>query len=215
MNSSFHLRCPSVQFIHIPKCAGTSIWHLLAELSGEPEKYQPAHNPLKPKQTGEYIFTIMREPVERIISLYSYAIYRGDFYLFEKAPYLWGSSLYEFSHYLYSTHDPAFFNCMIQFMDGSFPTHDVGTWHQAVARINSNHYDHIGFVDRVDDTISWLAQVWGKSTNQIQHMNRTDKAEKLVSEIKSQPKFHKALELIIDANTQDIMVYQYFRQALG
>jgi hypothetical protein len=206
---------PSVQFIHIPKCAGTSTWKMLADLSGDQVKYHPAHSPIRPRQKDEYIFTILRDPVERLLSVYSYAVHRGDYYLFEKAPYLWGSSLYEFVRYLYSTHDPSFYNCMVQFMDGSFPTNDVGDWREALKRINAKKYDHIGFIDQYDCTLLWLKHLWDRQDYRMPHINKTDKTEKLIANVRSQPHFERAIELIVDANIQDILVYRYLRELTG
>lgn len=207
---------PIVQFVHIPKCAGTSTWNLLANLSGDPSRYQPAHQPLQKRQAGEYLFTIVRDPVDRILSLYTYAIKRGDFYIFKQAPYLWGSTLYEFAYYLYSTKDPTFFNCMIQFMDGSFPDINVGSWTEALERIKAKNYDHIGFVDNYDNTVAWLVRLFGRRPNQKgqSHINRSKNAEIKPNEITKQPRFNKALELIVDSNHQDIMLYNHLKESM-
>lgn len=205
---------PIVQFVHIPKCAGTSTWNLLANLSEDPSRYYPMHQPLQERQAGEIVFTVIRDPVERILSLYTYAIKRGDYYIFKHAPYLWGATLYEFVYYLYSTQDPSFYNCMIQFMDGSFPSPNVGSWTEALARIKEKNYDHIGFVDDYKNTISWLIRLFGRNSRPVgkYRLNRSKHGEISREEIKIQPGFNKAIELIIDSNTQDIMLYKYLKQ---
>lgn len=206
---------PIVQFVHIPKCAGTSTWNLLAKLSGDLSRYQPVHEPLQQRKAGEYVFTVVRDPVERILSLYTYATKRGDFYIFEQAPYLWGSTFYEFIYYLYSTRDPAFFNCMIQFMDGSFPNSNIGSWIEALERIKEKNYDHIGFVDNYNNTASWLLQLFGQKAplSKEFHFNRSKDTELHMNEIRMQPRFGKAIELIIDSNAQDILLYRHLKES--
>ena len=107
----------NIQFVHIPKCAGTSIWNLINSLIEQPEnRIKPHHSPVKAVCEDTFTFTILREPMKRLISFYQFVSVRNFHHINQGNPNMINASLFDFVTYLLEINNHEISNLMTKFL---------------------------------------------------------------------------------------------------
>lgn len=202
-----------IQFVHIPKCAGTSVWNLINSLIDQPEnRIKPHHSPVKAVEEGSFTFTILREPMKRLISYYQFVSVRKFHHINERNPNMVNATLFDFVTYLLEIHNHEISNIMTKFLAGRI-SHDV-SYEEALHNVSSNAFNHIGFTEELEHTQSTIIEYFGKSqyTNDyISSQKKLQKSNKI--SISSQKHCDKAFELLIQSNQEDLKLYSYIQAA--
>ncbi|MDQ0859692.1 sulfotransferase family 2 domain-containing protein [Bacillus sp. V2I10] len=188
-------------FMHIPKTGGTTLHYFLKNQYNENVQcYQ--------RKTGFGLhrhfskpciyITMMRDPVERIISLY--------YYIRRNENHRWHSKVKELSLDQFITNKEfEHENVNLQtryFCDGQTPNLE-----QAKKNLY-NHFSIVGITELFDDSLSLMKHELGWKSVQYQKRNVT-KNRKLKSDFPT-----KTIDKIIQNNTLDLELYKYAKNIL-
>ena len=197
-----------LQFVHIPKCAGTSCWDLLNRLSSSTsQSYTPVHHPFQKSISADFTFTIIRDPIERLISFYKFVTKGKCHHLVVRNPLLHKSSLFEFCSYLISINNPEFSNLMTKFISGSLK--EETSFVDAISVINNGGFNHIGFVDTYHQTENVLRSFFGSPPSSPSTSSLPRLQQSKLDHIEDQANYKEALSLICQHNLEDIALYSY------
>ncbi len=209
---------PKIFFLHIPKCAGNSVWHALWDISGRRRSYQVAvrkhilafqgapaskleaydvvggHGPLnmyaeKLSDMPERLkFTILRHPLERIVSAFNYISAKP------RHPFHKKVSNDSFSNYVRdaSMCRP---NMMSQLISGE-------PCAEKTLEILENWFDLYCDFDRIDDLVAELYRSAGRLPKSTAHKNKGVPKFK-VSDIDP-----KLISFIEETHSEDLKLYK-------
>ena len=203
----------NIQFVHIPKCAGTSIWNLINSLIEQPEnRIKPHHSPVKAVCEDTFTFTILREPMKRLISFYQFVSVRNFHHINQGNPNMINASLFDFVTYLLEINNHEISNIMTKFLAGRM-SHDV-SYEEALYKVTSNAFNHIGFTEELENTQTAIIEFFDKSQYINDYISSQKKLQtsKEIS-IAAQEYCYKAIELLIQSNQEDLKLYSYIKAA--
>ncbi|WP_194287338.1 sulfotransferase family 2 domain-containing protein [Gracilibacillus oryzae] len=198
-----------VCLLHIPKCGGKTLWKIL---QSQPQTFLVWHNRMfeVPKQPITF-FTMLRDPVDRVISTYYYIRrYEAD----PLHSIVKNMELDEFVSYMYKErYNPLYkksinihyrtVNLATRYLTGGKPNK-----RKKALKNLEKYFIFAGITDMYVESMFFLKELLNLEINKIPNINHTDKRPHL-EEIPED-----IIQLIMENNQHDIAIYNWAKERL-